>query len=117
MKYRSILAVSMLVGIPVYAADTLCAVAPQQCKILAEDEDVRVFEFTSKKGDKIPQHTHPRYIAYDLAGGGKTRWTLADGSTRESVPAKKGEVAILKPETHSHETLADEHSIITEIKR
>ncbi len=51
------------------AADDLCSVAPANCKILKEDGKVRVIEFSAKKGDKTPMHSHPAYVVYIVKGG------------------------------------------------
>ena len=58
-KLSLALAVSMTLASYAVAADDLCSVAPANCKILKEDAKVRVIEFTAKKGDKTPMHSHP----------------------------------------------------------
>lgn len=97
-----------------FAQDPL-AVAPKNFKLLAENDKVRVFEFTARKGDKIPMHSHPAIACYVLAGG-KTKYTMPDGKTAESS-LKKGEVLLRDPVTHSHEHLTDAHAICTELKK
>jgi beta-alanine degradation protein BauB len=117
MKRALLLAASILASAPAFAADTLCKVVPKNCRILAEDAQVLVYEFTSKKGEKIPMHSHPKYIVYEL-GQGRTLWTYPDGTTRDSgTVAAQGEAFIQDPTTHSQETLEDEHVIVVEIKR
>jgi len=51
------------------AADDLCSVAPGNCKVLKEDAKVRVLEFTAKKGDTTPMHSHPAYVVYIIKAG------------------------------------------------
>ena len=97
------------------AADDLCSVAPANCKILKEDARVRVIEFTAKKGDKTPMHSHPAYVDY-IVKGGKSRFTLADGTTFER-DHKAGEALINPPLTHSEECLADQIAILVELKQ
>jgi beta-alanine degradation protein BauB len=117
MKRALLLAASLLAPAAGFSADTLCQVVPRNCRILAEDDQVRVFEFTSKKGEKIPMHSHPKYIVYEL-GQGRTMWSYPDGTTRDSGSvAAQGEAFIQEPTTHAQETLEDEHVIIVEIKR
>lgn len=119
MKPALLLAASILAlaTAAAFAADALCAVAPKNCKILAEDDQVLVYEFTGKKGEKIPMHTHPKYIVYEL-GRGRTKWTYEDGTTRESgAVSTPGEAFIQETTTHAAEILEDEHVIVIEIKR
>lgn len=98
MKKLSLLCVvgAKVASCPI-AADDLCSVAPANCKILKEDAKVRVIEFTAKKGDKTPMHSHPAYVVY-IVKGGKLRFTLADGTTFERDP-KDGEAIINPPLT------------------
>jgi quercetin dioxygenase-like cupin family protein len=97
------------------AADDLCSVAPGNCKILKEDAKVRVLEFNAKKGDITPLHSHPAYVIY-IVKGGKSRFTLEDGTTFERNP-KDGEAIISPPVTHSEECLADQLAILVELKQ
>ena len=121
MKKRSI-ALALVMGTFVitsaYAADAPavdgCAVAPQHCKILKEDAKVRVVDYTAKKGDKVPMHSHPAHVVYVLEGG-KTKFTMPDGTTKE-IDAKPGEAIINPATTHSSDHLTDIHVIIVEMK-
>ena len=83
------------------AAADLCTVAPSNCKVLKEDAKVRVLEFNARKGDKTPMHSHPAYVVY-IVKAGKSRFTLADGTTFERNP-KDGEAFIVSPVTHSED--------------
>jgi quercetin dioxygenase-like cupin family protein len=38
-------------------------------KVLAEDDKVRVLEYSPKKGDRTPMHSHPSSVVYVLKGG------------------------------------------------
>jgi quercetin dioxygenase-like cupin family protein len=121
MKKRSIalaLVMSAFVITSAYAADAPavdgCAVAPQHCKILKEDAKVRVVDYTAKKGDKVPMHSHPAHVVYVLEGG-KTKFTMPDGTTKE-IDAKPGEAIINPATTHSADHLTDIHVIIVEMK-
>jgi beta-alanine degradation protein BauB len=98
-----------------YAAEDLCSVAPNHCKILKEDAKVRVIEFTAKKGDKIAMHSHPAHVVY-LIKAGKTKFTFPDGSARDTPPIKDGEALINPAVTHSQEHLEDVHGILVEFK-
>jgi beta-alanine degradation protein BauB len=114
MKTLLLLAVGAMVASPAFGADILEA-APQQAKLLKEDGNIRVIEYTSKKGDKIPLHSHPRHVVYILKAG-KTQFTLADGTKPKPGDVKDGQALINPPITHSQETLEDTHAILIEIK-
>ena len=91
-----------------------CEIDPAHCKILKEDAKVRVIDYTAKKGDKVAMHSHPAHVIYILTGG-KTRFTMADGSVKE-IDAKPGDAMINPAVTHATETLSDLHAIIVEMK-
>ncbi len=98
-----------------FAAD-LVSVAPDQARVLKEDDQVRIIEYKSKKGDKIPMHSHPKHVVY-LIKVGKTQFTLEDGSKPKPGNAKDGEALIVPALTHAQETLEDVHSIVIELKQ
>ena len=116
MKKLSLVCVAgALVASFAFAADDLCAVAPAHCKILKEDAKVRVIDYTAKKGDKLPMHSHPAFVVYIIKAG-KTKFTLADGTTKE-LASKDGEAQINPPVRHSQEHLEDVHAILVEFKQ
>ena len=116
MKKLSLVCVAgVLVASYAFAADDLCAVAPAHCKILKEDAKVRVIDFTAKKGDKVPMHSHPAHVVYIIKAG-KTKFTLADGATKE-LAVKDGDALINPPVAHSQEHLEDAHAILVEFKQ
>lgn len=84
-------------------------------KVLAEDDKVRVIKYTPRKGDKTPVHSHPATVVYVIKGG-KSRYTLPDGSTKE-VELKAGEAMLRPPVTHSDEALDDLEVILVELKK
>jgi quercetin dioxygenase-like cupin family protein len=77
-------------------------VAPNHFKVLLDNDQVRVLDFQSKAGDKVPMHSHPVYVTYGLAGAGKTRFTSADGKSTEQ-PVKSGQALWHEAETHASE--------------
>src|SRR5215470_10872479 len=97
-----------------YAADDLASVAPDHCKLLKEDAKFRVIHCILKKGDKVGTHSHPPFVVYFIKGG-KTTYTLADGTTRY-VETKNDEAQIQPPVTHSGEQLSDVDEILVELK-
>ena len=114
-KFSLALAVGMTLASYAVAADDLCTVAPANCKVLKEDAKVRVLEFTAKKGDKTPLHSHPAYVVY-IVKAGISRFTLTDGTSVVRNP-KDGEAFINPPVTHSEECLADQIAILVELKQ
>jgi quercetin dioxygenase-like cupin family protein len=84
-------------------------------KVLAEDDQVRVLEYSPRKGDKTPMHSHPASVVYVLKGG-RVKYTLPDGSTKISE-LKTGDALLRPPVTHSDEALDDVESILIELKK
>jgi quercetin dioxygenase-like cupin family protein len=84
-------------------------------KVLAEDDKVRVLEYSPKKGDKTPMHSHPSAVVYVLKGG-RVKYTLPDGTTTISK-LKAGEALLRPPVMHSDEALDDVDSILIELKK
>jgi quercetin dioxygenase-like cupin family protein len=98
-------------------ADDPVKVAPDHYKILLENDQVRVLEFTDQGGDKIPLHTHPKdYLVYFLAPMNR-RFVMQDGKQID-VEAPAGEARWLSPVTHTEENIGteDAHVLIVEPK-
>lgn len=85
-----------------YAQD-MVKVAPKNCKVLVDNDQVRVIEVTLKPGDKLPMHSHPANVVY-IVNGGKTKTTLADGKVTEEE-RKAGEARWSEAITHSNENI------------
>ncbi|SRR6266542_4447949 len=92
-------------------------VAPGNFKVLLENERVRVLDFHSKSGEKIAMHSHPAYIAYGIAGAGKTTFTAPDGKVTAD-PAGAGRATWHDAETHASEYTGtgDVHVLLVELK-
>ncbi len=101
------LIVSALLGLSAAAvsAQDPVQVAPSQCKVAFENEYVRVLSWAENPGDKVPMHQHPAMVTVSLSPS-KTRFTSADGKTRESDGAA-GEATFSGPDTHSSVNLSD----------
>ncbi|MEP6547811.1 MAG: hypothetical protein ABJD53_10130 [Gammaproteobacteria bacterium] len=84
-------------------------------KVLAEDDRVRVLEYSPKRGDKTPMHSHPSSVVYVLRGG-RIKTTLPDGSATISE-LKTGETMLRAPVTHADEALDEIDSILIELKK
>ncbi len=88
---------------------------PSHFKVLLNNASVRVLEFRAKPGDKVPMHSHPSYITYNI-GGGKTIFTFPDGKTAER-DAVAGSVTWNESEAHAAQVGGTEgHSILVELK-
>jgi quercetin dioxygenase-like cupin family protein len=92
-------------------------VSPEHFKVLLENERVRVLDFHSAAGVKIPLHSHPAYISYSISGAGKTKFTSADGKMTEQ-PAKTGQATWHGAETHAseYEGTGSTHVLLVELK-
>lgn len=104
----------------VFAAGTALAqdpvkVAPNNFKVLLDNDRVRVLEFRSK-GEKIPMHSHPDCFIYNFVTG-KTRFTAADGKTTERE-SKAGDVTWRDAETHASQSIGtgEAHALLVELK-
>ncbi len=91
-------------------------VAPNNFKVLLENDRVRVLEFRSKPGEKIGMHSHPDSVIYFFSGG-KSKFTYADGKTAEPE-RQSGQVMWRGAETHASEYLGpgEAHNLQVELK-
>ena len=109
----ALFALIALVPLIVLAEDPV-AVAPAQFKVVLENDEVRVLEFSAKTGETTPMHSHPGHVIYPLADG-KTRFTYPDGTTRE-IEVRKGVSQWIPPATHAHVALTDNLVLVIEVK-
>jgi len=103
------------VGVERVRAQDPVKVAPNNFTVLLENDQVRVLDFHSKGGEKIPVHSHPAYLAYDISGSGTTKFTSSDGKTTESEN-KAGRTTWHQPATHASEATAEIHALLVELK-
>lgn len=91
-------------------------VAPDKCKVLLENDDVRVYDFVLKPGEKMPMHSHPRTSIYSVTDA-KLKISTPDGTSQE-MEFKAGQAYFHGPVTHEGENIGttDCHLIISEIK-
>jgi quercetin dioxygenase-like cupin family protein len=94
----------------------LVSVAPQHARLLNENDRVRVYEYTAKKGDAVSMHSHSTHVVY-LIKAGRTQFILPDGSTPSPVQLNDGAALINSPVAHAQVHLEDVHAIIVELKR
>jgi len=70
------------VGVGTVRAQDPVQVAPSNFKVLLENDQVRVLDFHSKGGEKIPMHSHPAYLTYDISGAARQNSLLRTGRRR-----------------------------------
>ena len=109
--------IALGMGVNWAIAQDLAKVAPEDVKILIENERVRVLEVLHKPGAKEPMHAHPAYVAVFLSGT-RLKATLPDGKVTER-DRKAGEVLWSEQVTHAVENVgnADQHVIVIELKK
>jgi len=87
-------------------AKHILKVAPMSAKVIFENDMIRVIEFTMRRGQKIPMHSHNKGLSYSL-NEGKIRSTNEVGKSKV-FNVKKGEVSWSDEdglETHAVENL------------
>jgi beta-alanine degradation protein BauB len=122
LSTRAAMNVLTLALVLICAAGTVRAqdavkVAPNNFKVLLENDRVRVLDFHSTTGQKIPMHSHPAYISYSISGAGKTKFTAPDGKITER-PAGTGQATWHEAETHASEYIGADatHVLLVELK-
>lgn len=97
-------------------AQDMVKVAPTMCKVVLENDKVRVIEVNAKPGEKMPMHSHPSYIVYALSSG-KVKHTSPGGKTTERE-LKPGGASWNEAETHASENTgtADVRVLVIEMK-
>lgn len=116
-----ILAVLFVAAVLVFAAGAAQAqdpvkVSPNNFKVLLDNEHVRVLEFRSNAGEKIPMHSHPAYTIYSFVAG-KTKYTSPSGETSER-DSQTGQAVWRDAESHASEFMGPgkAHSLLIEMK-
>jgi len=104
-----------LTAIAAFAQDVV-QLAPDQVKVVFENDRVRVLRFNEPPHSKLAMHSHPAYVAVGFTNG-YSRYTFPDGKTSEQR-TKAGEVTYSKPVTHASEEMAGTTSeaIMVELK-
>jgi len=108
-----VLAAGLFVTQP-FAMDFVEA-APNQTKVLVDNDKVRVIRATFKAGDKVPMHSHPDIVVY-IVKSGRVKFTHEDGKVTESNN-KVGEVLYRSAVSHSQEHPEASEAIVIELKK
>jgi quercetin dioxygenase-like cupin family protein len=98
-------------------AQDLAKVAPDDVKVIVDNDRVRVLDVLHRPGAKEPMHSHPAYVAVFLSAT-KLKITTPDGKTVEK-DRKSGEVSWSEAVTHAVENVGttDQHVIVIELKK
>jgi len=100
-----------ILAVVVAKAQDLAKVDPQHCKVLLDNEYVRILEIHMKPGDKSPMHSRPHHAVYTLAGS-TLNFTSPDGKTK-TVTINPGQAVWRNAETHTVEIAGktDSHAL------
>jgi quercetin dioxygenase-like cupin family protein len=112
-----VFALTLLAALPLAAAaQEPAVVGPTVYRQSLDNERVRVFEVTFKKGASIAMHSHPDHLAFVISGG-KLELTLADG-TKNTIEAKPGETFFIPAQAHSAKNVGGTQVrlVVTELK-
>lgn len=111
MKNLTLLFAGVFVGLILFftteavMSQDVIQVAPEQFKVLLENEHVRVLEFKMKPGDVQEMHTHPATVHIEMTPT-KVKITNPEGKAFE-VEGKEGEVIWVGPVKHTVENTGD----------
>lgn len=109
-----IAALALVVPLADGAAQDPAVVAPQNYKVLLENDQVRVLEVKGRPGEKIPMHSHPDYVVYVLAAS-KVRFIAPDGTAQDADLAQ-GHTQFTTAHDHAAEVKSDIHVLLVELK-
>ncbi len=107
----------LMLVIATLQAQDMVKVAPKNCKVLLDNDRVRVVRVVLKPGEKLDMHSHPAHIVYSFTGG-KAKYTSSDGKSEERE-MKAGETRWLDPVSHGTENIGTSESrvLVIELKK
>jgi len=110
-------AFAFAVSTKVASAQDPAKLAPQNYKVLLENDKLRVIEYRLKPGEKEPMHSHPSGVFVYFFSDAKIRTTLSDGKTVEAS-SKSGDTLWREPVTHAGENIGntEAHALLVEPK-
>ena len=88
--------------------------SPKNCKVLLDNDRVRVLEVRVKPGRRLPMHSHPAYLVYALTPH-KVRVTFPEGKTKE-VKIKAGEVLWSEGMSHAVDNIGTNEARVLNIE-
>jgi len=98
-------------------AQDVVQLAPDQVKVVFENDRVRVLHFNEPGHSKLPMHSHPAYVAVGFTTD-DSKYTFPDGKT-SNERTKADNVTYSKAMTHAYENLSDAaaESVMVELKK
>jgi hypothetical protein len=104
-----------LASVAAFAQDVV-HLAPDQVKVVFENDRVRVLHFNEPGHSKLPMHSHPDYVAVGFTTD-HSKYTFPDGKT-SNERTKADDVTYSKAITHAYENLSDaaSESVMVELK-
>src|SRR3984893_19299304 len=98
---RSIFPIAVpLAAVTAFAQDVV-KLAPDQAKVVFENDRVRVLHFTEPGHSKLPMHSHPAYVTVGFTND-HSKYSFPDGKTSDER-SKAGDVTYSKALTHASE--------------
>jgi len=85
--------------------DDIVAIAPEQHKVIFENDTIRMLKVTVKPGEKVAMHTNPENVNYILKPG-ILRLINPDGSAQD-LELTEGQVIPAPVGTHAVENVGD----------
>jgi quercetin dioxygenase-like cupin family protein len=104
----------LLLGSALAPAQDPVRVAAKQCKVLLENDYVRVLHWTIGPHEKSEMHEHPPVVSVSLTGG-KTRYISPDGKNTD-IEGKPGQVTWSGPQKHASENLGDKAGEVVQVE-
>ncbi len=107
----------MLVSATLLRAQDMVKVAPKNCKVLLDNDRVRVIRVVLKPGEMLAMHSRPANVVYSLAAA-KAKYTFADGKTEERE-LKAGQTNWSEAISHSTENTGatESRALVFELKK
>src|SRR5260370_22034466 len=98
-------------------AQDVVKLAPDQVKVVFENDRVRVLHFNEPGHSKLPIHSHPAYVAVGFTAD-DSKYTFPDGKTGHER-TKADDVTYSKDVTHAYENLSGpaSESVMVELKK
>jgi hypothetical protein len=106
----------MAVALAAFAQDVV-QLAPDQVKVVFENDRVRVLHFNEPAHSTLPMHSHPAYVTVGFTTD-HSKYTFPDGKISDER-TKADDVTYSKGLTHAYENLSDaaSESVMVELKK
>jgi quercetin dioxygenase-like cupin family protein len=122
MRNARCLTVSIVFGpllvfaMPTLRGQDIVKASPKNCKVVLDNDQVRVIRVPLKPGEKLEMHSHQANIVYSLTSG-KAKYTTADGKVEERE-LKAGQAVWSEGATHSTENTGttETRALLIELK-